>query len=340
MKHGKEGRLVQVFTFLAHSSNSTATRIVEGGMHHLVRSTVSTGIALSATAALAITPLVLPSEPPSVVVGVRLSAATTPPAGELLRQFLTNQGTDCSLICPFIVDFATRPLISFAAIPATFVRELQSGQPLLQAIALTDATVSGAADAALTGIITNDLNAALPRAQHSLEAAVIELIRIGATAATAPGDLPQAIRTARANLLSALKQTPGPAPQSVRNTVEAAAVRLIELASAVTFQAPERLLLGVTQAAHALFTTLGATGNLRTALAATGASVTTTVAESVGMIRHALITPLPVSAAANATRPRAPAAAAVQAHSAQASGTPRTDGRSTRPASQGRGRER
>ncbi len=278
-------------------------------MRDLVRSTVNTGIALTAAGALAITPAALPAElhpPQTAVTGVRLSASTTlmaatPPLGALLRQFLTNQGTDCSLICPSIVQFATQPLIKFAVIPATFVRELQSGEPLLQAIALTDATVSGAANDALTGIITNDLAAALPRAQHSLEVAVIGLIGIGTTAVTAPGSLLQAITTARADLFAALQQPPGPTPPAVHNALEAAAVRTIEVASALTFQAPERLLLGVTQAANALFTTLGETGNVGTALGAVRASVKTTVSESVGLIRHALKEPIPISPAAATT---------------------------------------
>jgi hypothetical protein len=278
-------------------------------MRDLVRSSVNTGIAITAAGALAITPAALPAEPhspPTVVAGVRLSAATTlmpatPPLGALVQQFLANQVTDCSLICPFIIQGATQPLINFAIIPVTFAAELSSGQPLLQAIALTDATVSGAANAALTGIITNDLNAALPRAQHSLEVAVVGLIDIGTTAITQPGNLLQAINTARTDLFGALQQPPGPTPPAVHNALEAAAVRVIEVASAITFQAPERLLLGVTQAADALFTTLGNTGNVGAALGAAGASVATTVSESVAFIRHALTEPIPISAAATMT---------------------------------------
>ena len=226
---------------------------------------------------------------------------TSPPLGALLWQFLRNQATDCSLICPFIGQFLTEPPIRFAVIPATFVRELRSGEPLLQAIALTDATVSGAANEALTGVITNDLAAALPRAQHSLEVAVIGLIDIGTTAVTAPGRLLGAITTARADLFSALQQQPGPTPPTVHNVLEEAAVRVIEVASALTFQAPERLLLGVTQTANALFTTLGTTGKVGTALAAVGASVRSTVKESVDLVRQALKEPIPRALAATAS---------------------------------------
>jgi hypothetical protein len=291
-------------------------------MLDLVRSTVHASIAITAAGTLALTPAAFPTEPhisPTMVAGVKLSATATllpatPPPGALVQQFLANQATDCSLICPFIVQFATQPLINFAIIPATFARELQSGEPLLQAIALTDATVSGPANAALTGIITNDLDAALPRAQFALEVAVIGMIGIGTTAVTAPGNLLQAINTARADLFGALQKPPGTTPPAVHSTLEAAAVRMIEVASALTFQAPERLLLGVTQAADAFFTTVGTTGNIGTALKAVGASVKTTVDESGGFIRHALTEPIPIAAPSpavttttttNAIRPRA-----------------------------------
>jgi hypothetical protein len=301
-------------------------------MRDIVRSTVNTGIALTAAGALVITPAAPPVEhqsPQTAVANVRLSASTalmpaTPPLGALLQQFLRNQATDCSLICPSIVQFATQPLIKFAVIPVTFVRELQSGEPLLQAIALTDATVSGAANDALTGIITNDLAAALPRAQHSLEVAVIGLINIGTTAVTAPGNLLGAISAARTDLFSALQQPPGPTPPAVHNGLEAAAVRAIEVASALTFQAPERLLLGVTQAANALFTTLGETGNVKTALGAVRTSLRTTVSESVDLVRQALKQPIPISpAAATTTGARRTPAIRAAAASPAANSSPR-----------------
>jgi hypothetical protein len=216
--------------------------------------------------------------------------------GALITQFLANQIQNCSLICPFIVQLAIEPTIKFAIIPVTFAAELQAGEPLLNAIALTDATVSGAANAALTGIITNDLGLVLPRAQNALEVAVVGLIDIGITAVTQPGNLLPAISTARTNFLAGLQQPPGTMPPpAVHNAVQAAAVRTIEVVSALTFQAPERLLLGVTQAADAFFSTLGATGNAGAALAAAGSSVATTVGESAAFVRHALTEPIPVA---------------------------------------------
>jgi hypothetical protein len=189
----------------------------------------------------------------------------------------------------------------------TLAAELQSGQPLLNAIARTDATVSGAANAALTGIIDNDLGLVLPRAQNALEVAVVGLIDIGTTAVTQPGNLLSAINAARTNFLGGLQQPPGTMPPPVvHNALEAGAVRVIEVVSSLTFQAPERLLLGVTQAADALFSTLGATGNIGSALAATGASVATTVSESAAFVRHALTEPIPISPAVTTAVPVAP----------------------------------
>jgi hypothetical protein len=276
-------------------------------MRDLLRSSISTGFAVAAAGTLAVTTAAPPPEPHSVVVGdVRLAAATTstaaiPPPGALITQFLANQVQNCSLICPFIVQLAVEPAFRFAIIPVTFAAELQSGQPLLNAIARTDATVSGAANAALTGIIDNDLGLVLPRAQNALEVAVVGLVDIGTTAVTQPGNLLSAISAARTNFLGGLRQPPGTMPPPVvHNALEAGAVRVIEVVSSLTFQAPERLLLGVTQAADAFFSTLGATGNVGSALAATGASVATTVTESAAFVRHALTEPIPVSPAVTA----------------------------------------
>jgi hypothetical protein len=95
-------------------------------------------------------------------------------------------------------------------------------------------------------------------------------------------------------------------PPVVHNALEGGVVRVIEVVSSLTFQAPERLLLGVTQAADAFFSTLGATGNVGSALAATGASVATTVRESAAFVRHALTEPIPVSPAVTAAVTGAP----------------------------------
>lgn len=274
-------------------------------MRGSVRSVVTTSIAIAAASTLAFTFMSLPTEPhspPTVRSEINFSAAavepTTPPPGVLIEQFLANQIENCSLICPFIVQGLVQVPLNFAALPLTLVRLLLSGQPFLQAAALSGATVSGALNDAVTGIITNDLNQVLPRAQNALEVAVVGLIEIGTTAVLQPGNLLHTITAARAGLFDALRQPPGTMPPPpVHNALEAAAVRVIEIASALTFQAPERLLLGATQAPNAFFTTLGNTGDLGATLAAVAASVSTTISDSIGFIQHALSEPIPITLA-------------------------------------------
>jgi hypothetical protein len=303
-------------------------------MRDLVRSSVTTGIAVAAVGALAVTPATLPAEvhsPPTVATNVRLAAATTattatPPLGALIGQFITNQGQNCELVCPFIVQLAVQPAVNFAIIPFTFAQELQSPGTLLQAIARTDATVSGALNDAVTGIINNDLNGPLPRAQNALEVALVGLIDIGITGVTQPGGILTAINTARTDFFGALQQPPGTmGPPVVHNALEAGVVRAIEVTSALTFQAPERLLLGVTQAAHALFSTLGNTGDVGAALRAVGASIATTVTESLAFIPRALNVPIQISPAVATAAPAitaAPATAAALATAAKTTASP------------------
>jgi hypothetical protein len=127
---------------------------------------------------------------------------------------------------------------------------------------------------------------------------VIGLIRLGTTAVLQPGDLLQGFNAARAAVFDALRQPPGTmAPPPVHDALEATAVRVIEVASALLFQAPEWLLLGVTQAADALFTTIGTTGDIGAAPAPVAASVSTTLSDSTGFIQHALTEPVPITAA-------------------------------------------
>ena len=274
-------------------------------MRRAVRSVATHNIAVAAASALAFSSMALPTDmpsPPTVGSGVHFSAATVEatasPPGALIEQFLINQIENCSLICPFVIQGLVQVPLNFAVLPLTLVRLLESGQPFLRAAALSDATVSGPLNDAVTGIITNDLNLVLPRAQNALEIAVLGLIRIGTAAVLQPGDLLEAINAARTELLDALRQPPGTTPPPpVHNALEAAVVRVIEVASAVFFQAPERLLLGVTQAADALFTTVGTTGDIGAALAAVAASVSMTLNDSIGFIRHALTEPIPITAA-------------------------------------------
>ena len=104
-------------------------------MRELVRSSVTTSIAMAAAGAVAVTPAVItaaPPAPPAVLADVHLTAASSPPPGALVQQFLVNQVDNCSKICPFIIQGAIQVPVTFAIIPVTFVQELASGTPLLR----------------------------------------------------------------------------------------------------------------------------------------------------------------------------------------------------------------
>jgi hypothetical protein len=271
-------------------------------MRELIRSYVTNSIAIAAASTLALASLPADGHsPPTLRSDVSLAAASTaapdtPPPGALIEQFLANQVQNCSLICPFIIQALVQVPVKYAILPLTLVRELQAGVPFVQGALLSDATVSGALNDAVTGIISNDLDLVLPRAQNALEVAVVGLIDVGLSAVTQPGNLPAELNNARTSFFTALTQPPGTMPPpAVHNSLEAFAVRAIEVTSALTFQAPERLLLGGTQAVNAFFTTIGTTGNLAATIQAVDASVSTTVSDSAGFIRHALDEPIPVT---------------------------------------------
>jgi len=271
-------------------------------MHSIVRSPVAPTVAFLAAAAVTATSGIAvrehPSIPPVLHADVRLAAAAGPPLGALIGQFLDNQAENCSLICPFIVQGVVQVPVTFAVIPRTFVQQLRAGEPLLRAIALTDATVSQAAEDAINGIIDNDLQLVLPRAQNALEVAVVGLLEIGRTAVTRPGRLVDAVLTARSDVFDALNSPPGTMPPPpVHDRIEALTVRAIEVGSALTFQIPERALQGVAQATNSFFTTVGATGRLRPALRAVGVSVRETIRDSAAFLAGAVSRPIPVSPA-------------------------------------------
>ncbi|MBA0046310.1 hypothetical protein [Mycobacteroides sp. LB1] len=230
------------------------------------------------------------------------AASVQPPPGALITQFLANQVQNCSLICPFVVQGAVQVPTAVLLSPGTFVTQLQSGQPLVQALGLTGATVSGAANDVWTGLIRTDLDQVVPRTQFGTEVIAVGLVRIGEAALTQPGQLPGVLGQARSDLFDALTNPPGPESVPVVHTpLEAAAVRGTEVFWAVAFHSTEQLTLVVTRVPNAFLTTLGSTGNVATAVQATGEAVATTVAESVAPIREALTRPIPITPRAAAT---------------------------------------
>ncbi|WP_191989202.1 hypothetical protein [Mycobacteroides salmoniphilum] len=223
-------------------------------------------------------------------------ASVQPPPGALITQFLANQVQNCSLICPFVVQGAVQvPTVALLA-PGTFVTQLQSGQPLVQALGLAGATVSGAANDVWTGLIRTDLDQVVPRTQFGTEVIAVGLVRIGEAAFTQPGQLPVVLGQARSDLFDALNNPPGPESVPVVHTpLEAAAVRGTEVFWAVAFHSTEQLTLIVTRVPNAFLTTLGNTGDVGKAVQATGEAVVTTISESVAPIRDALTKPIAIT---------------------------------------------
>lgn len=240
----------------------------------------------------------------SARLDIALTAASTQPApGALITQFLANQVQNCSLICPFVVQGAVQIPTAALLTPGTFVTQLQAGQPLVRALPLTGATVSGAADDVWTGLIRTDLDQVVPRTQFGTEVIAVGLVRVGEAVFTQPGELPEVLGQVRSDLFDALNNAPGPEPVPVVHTpLEVAAVRGTEVLWAVAFHSTEQLTLIVTRVPNAFLATLGNTGNIVKAVRATGEAVATTVSESVAPIRDALTTPIPMTPRAAATK--------------------------------------
>lgn len=235
--------------------------------------------------------------PRSAGFDVELTAASVqPPPGALITQFVANQLQNCALICPFVVQGAVQVPTATLLAPGTFLTQLQAGQPLVQALGLTGATVSGAANDVWTGLIRTDLDQVVPRTQFGTEVIAVGLVRIGEAAFAQPGRLPEVLGQARSDLFDALNNPPGPESLPVVHTpLEAAAVRGTEVFWAVAFHSTEQLTLVVTRVPNAFLTTLGSTGNVGKAVQASGEAVATTLSESVAPIRDALTKPIPIT---------------------------------------------
>jgi len=231
-------------------------------MSACVRTRLLSSYAATAMVALSLTPLAPPVEARIAHVAVPDIELTAAPIGALPLAFLRNQLAFCSLICPFIVQGAVTVPIGIAEAPAVFVHTLLQTGNVAGSLGAAAAAVTVPADAAVEKIIGNDLNLVLPKAQDTLEVAVVQTMNV-LSGQTTPG-------AARDAILGALNQPPGQptVPTGARGLLQVATVEAINVASAVAFQAGETLLLGVVQIANATATTLSDTGNVRTALSA------------------------------------------------------------------------
>ncbi|MBB3600457.1 hypothetical protein FHT40_000090 [Mycolicibacterium sp. BK556] len=265
---------------------------------------------LSSSAATAIVALsIAPLAPP---VEARIATVTAPdielaaaPIGAIPLAFLRNQLTFCSLICPFIVQGAVTVPIGVAEAPGTFLQTLFQTGNLAGSLGAAASAVTLPADAAAEGIIGNDLNLVLPKAQNTLEVAVVQLMDVF-SGQTTPG-------AARNTILAALDQPPGvpTVPVGAHGLLQVATVEAINVVSAVAFQAFETGLLGVVQAANATATTLASTHSVRAAIVAGMDSARTTLNTARNQVSTAVTTAItniraaaghPVSAAVKAQR--------------------------------------
>lgn len=231
-------------------------------MSACVRTRFLSSYAATAMVALSLTPLAPPVEARIAHVAVPDIELTAAPIGAIPLAFLRNQLTFCSLICPFIVQGAVTVPIGVAEAPAVFIQTLLQSGNVAGSLGAAAAAVTVPADAAVEKVIGNDLNLVLPKAQDTLEVAVVQTMNV-LSGQTTPG-------AARDRILEALNQPPGQptVPTGAHGLLQVATVEAINVASAVAFQAGETLLLGVVQTANATATTLAATGNVRTALSA------------------------------------------------------------------------
>ncbi len=228
-----------------------------------VRTRFLSSSAAAAMVAFSITPLAPPVEARIAHVAVPDIELTAAPIGGAIPPGVSAQSVDVlRLICPFIVQGAVTIPIGVAQAPATFLQTLVQTGNVVGSLGAAAAGVTMPADAAVEKIIGNDLNLVLPKAQDTLEVAVVQAMDV-LSGQTTPG-------AARNKILDALNQSPGQptVPTGAHGLIQVATVEAINVASAVAFQAGETLLLGVVQTANAAATTLASTGNVRAALSA------------------------------------------------------------------------
>lgn len=278
-----------------------------------MRGRVQSGLVAAVTAIGVVTPTaVVPAEPPAwtpraEVHDVRLAAAA-PPLGAIPLAFINNQFQYCSVICPHVVQGLVTIPIALVMTPVTFLGALGATGSPLRALGAAAASVTGAANAALTPIIENDVFRVVPKAFNNLEVAVVELFNV-ASAVLRPGEFLQELNTARTNILAALNQPlppPVPTETGARTLPQVLAVETIRVFAAVVFQAGEILLLGVVQTVDAAAQELALSGDPFAAIAAGTAQAAESLAVAGGIVRDAADTAITnVSAALADPFPRA-----------------------------------
>jgi hypothetical protein len=264
-----------------HATNRSFTEAAAAGI-------AVAGIAALAAAPLAPVPQALSA--PAVTHEIRLAAAVPP--GGLITSFLGNQLLYCSLICPSLVQGVVTVPITVLQTPFTFVTALQSGN-LLKAIGATAASVTGPVDAAFTTAIVNDGTLVAPRAQNTLEVAVVGLLNIAPSAAGGLPGIVTAIETARQDTFDALnaKVVANPPPLAMpHGVVQVATVEGINVIGSIIFPALNDVLFGIVQVPDAVAQTLAQTGDPVRAVGAGVSTATALLNDAGGTIAAAVAT--------------------------------------------------
>ncbi|KXO89971.1 hypothetical protein AXK56_07425 [Tsukamurella pulmonis] len=246
--------------------------------------------------------------------GSPAASAAAPPPGSLLERFALNQFQNCAVICPFAAQGAVTVPLGAASAPIAFLRSAaDTGNPLA-ALGAAALSVTAPADAAMTGIIGNDLNQVVPRFQNGVLIAMVDLLRIA--------DGSGSVTALRTDLLAALREPlppAGPVPPPLTapppfgimptpvGPVQVAAVRATNIFFAAAFFVPELSLLGATQTANAAASTLARTGDPVAAAGAGLQSAGAVASENVRILSGAFDGADITGSAA--TNPRAEAAA-------------------------------
>lgn len=254
---------------------------------------VGTLVAISATALVALACPTSVLATPVAVIRHSPVVQQTPPPGALAAAFANSQLTYCSLICPHIIDFVADVPVAIVRTPAVFGDARARTHSVDRSIGVAMASVTDPANSAMSGIIGNDLDLVLPRAQNALEVAVVEMLRVSdaARSGAAPGALRRTVETGRSRILDALDApivVDPPQLATPTTPAQTAALDAIDVGSAVLFRAPEMLMVGATIAADAAADELAATGDITRARDAGATDFSTVVDQASSVINSAL----------------------------------------------------
>ncbi|NDZ92879.1 hypothetical protein G3I13_19650 [Streptomyces sp. SID6673] len=229
--------------------------------------------------------------PPLTVVNTD-EPTMSPAPGAIVTTFAGNQLKYCALICPHIIDFVVDVPVAVVRSPGVFAAAQEQTGSADRATGIAAASITRPANSAMTGIIDNDLNLVLPRAQNALEVAVVEGLTVADTVRSGapPGAVGKAVDTGRAKIVDALNAPIVANPPQIATPTtpaQAATLDAIDVGSAVLFQAPELVMVGATEAAVVAAQHLATTGDTGGARAVGVAHLNETITHANDVIRQA-----------------------------------------------------